>query len=625
MANVLISILLFSIFLLYSPFLLSLLSLLSLFSLLSLSLSLVKSFSDQMFHALLSPTKNGLFPSANTSLQVGTFIPAAVQQLFSCLYLLEPYGPIRKERKDQIEGEEKTFEKKIMEHLNREKNAENDGNRHEFGRIFIKKENGLNGFEDEMNTLPITAKDSREDESKRNVGDFEFEETDTRSRSSSIFYQFLSKAMCSAVERLKTLNIESDDVTNFLNTHQLLHRCDPVLIVISYPFDVDFSSTSFSSLFSSSSLSCPQSSSSLLSSINSHPFGALSATANNSYLQSAAYSILEVIASMSKNVPPDQIDLIDAAIQAVIDLELPFISPSYFTASENEQSTTITSFSPCPPPPSSFSTSPNSNNVLSASVSERTIIAVLTQSLKYEGISILEKFASQIIQKLLEKFLIHGEGFAKCVLVAKKNYLSSPFRTEKVSSVDEKRFHVLLKIVYMVINTILKDLNGLKNISNQILPYVIKYFFPIFYDNIDDVDDQDSTKIIKTKLANQYIQNSNGSNKMDNINIDIGNNNNNRQYFIDVEDSLLRLTKIDSSLQPRYRNKTLHTTLVFNTIQIFKFPNKATSSQITLALESLPYILTGVSSDSPRPLGTYPDDPTIVSEVNFRMMRNKLY
>ena len=113
--------------------------------------------------------------------------------------------------------------------------------------------------------MTVDMKVSREDESKRNVENFEFEETDTRCRSSSIFYEFLSKAMCSTVERLKTLNIESDDVTNFLNTHQLLDRCDPVLIVISYPFDVDFSSTSFSSLFSSSSLSCPQSSSSLLS------------------------------------------------------------------------------------------------------------------------------------------------------------------------------------------------------------------------------------------------------------------------------------------------------------------------------------------------------------------------
>ena len=139
------------------------------------------------------------------------------------------------------------------------------------------------------------------------------------------------------------------------------------------------------------------------------------------------------------------------------------------------------------------------------------------------------------------------------------------------------------------------------------------------------MDDQDSNKIVKMKLSNQYIKNSNSTRKTDNINIDVENNNNNRQHFMDIEDSLLRLARIDSSLQPHHRNKTLHTALVFNTIQIFKFSNKATFSQITLALESLPYILTGISSDSPRPLGIYSDDSMIVSEVNLRNMRNKLY
>ena len=76
-----------------------------------------------MFHALLHPTKNGLFPSASTSLQVETFIPAAVRQLFSCLYLLEPYGPLGKERKDQIEGEERTFGSEIKKHSNKERNS----------------------------------------------------------------------------------------------------------------------------------------------------------------------------------------------------------------------------------------------------------------------------------------------------------------------------------------------------------------------------------------------------------------------------------------------------------------------------------------------------------------------
>ena len=107
----------FSLFLLFSFLLFSLLLLLCVTS----PHSLLNFFPNQMFHALLHPTKNGLFPSASTSLQVETFIPAAVRQLFSCLYLLEPYGPLGKERKDQIEGEERTFGSEINKHSNKER------------------------------------------------------------------------------------------------------------------------------------------------------------------------------------------------------------------------------------------------------------------------------------------------------------------------------------------------------------------------------------------------------------------------------------------------------------------------------------------------------------------------
>ena len=146
---------------------------------------------------------------------------------------------------------------------------------------------------------------------------------------------------------------------------------------------------------------------------------------------------------MPKNVPPDQIDLIDLAMQAVIDLELPFISPSYFStitnsSHDNEYGTISTSpFSSISSSASSTSSSSssiscNSKNVLSASVSERTILAVLIQSVKYQGMSLLEKFSSQIIQKILGpegwNFLVHGEGFSNCVLLAKKNYFSTHFK-----------------------------------------------------------------------------------------------------------------------------------------------------------------------------------------------------
>ena len=593
-----------------------------------------------MFHALLHPTKNGLFPSASTSLQVETFIPAAVRQLFSCLYLLEPYGPLGKERKDQIEGEERTFGSEINKHSNKERKEEieSEGDKNENEHIYRQREKELDGVDGEISSA--SAKSSKEYKSRRNDGDLHAEETESRSRYLSVFYKFISKAMCDAVERLKTLSMESNDVTSFLSTHQLLQICDPVLIIICYPFDMDFSSTSFSSLFSSSSLSLRHSPSSS-SSVNSQPFGSLSVTAKNFYLQSAAYSILEEIASMPKNVPPDQIDLIDLAMQAVIDLELPFISPSYFStitnsSHDNEYGTTSISTSPfssisssassiSSSSSSSSSISCNSKNVLSASVSERTILAVLTQSVKYQGISLLEKFSSQIIQKILGpegwNFLIHGEGFSNCVLLAKKNYFSNHFKNEKVCSEDKKCFQVLLKLVFMILNTILEDLYGLKNISNEILPYIVQYFLPIFCDNKDSINDITSNeKEMERKKENgkpfgQSTQNNNNSNKNENNNY--SSNDNNGKNFLEIENSLLRLTKIDSSLQSQSRNKTLHSTLIANTIQILKFSKKSTFTQITSALESLPYILAGFSFDSPRPLGMYFDDPTIVSQVSL--------
>ena len=71
----------------------------------------------------------------------------------------------------------------------------------------------------------------------------------------------------------------------------------------------------------------------------------------------------------------------------------------------------------------------------------------------------------------------------------------------------------------MILNTILEDLYGLKNISNEILPYIVQYFLPIFCDNKDSINDITSNeKEMERKKENgkpfgQSTQNNNNSNK----------------------------------------------------------------------------------------------------------------
>ena len=137
-----------------------------------------------------------------------------------------------------------------------------------------------------------------------------------------------------------------------------------------------------------------------------------------------------------------------------------------------------------------------------------------------------------------------------------KNFLNN-FKNEKVYSDDKKCFQVLLKLVFMILNTILEDLYGLKNISNEILPYIVQYFLPIFCDSKDSINDLTSNeketerKKEKGKPICQSTQNNNNSNKNENINYN--SNDNNGKNFLEIENSLLRLTKIDSSLQSQGR------------------------------------------------------------------------
>ena len=552
------------------------------------------------------------------------FIPAAVQQLFSVLSLLEPDGPLG--NSGESEGDE---EISSVEDKNRQ-NLIGEGERDIRSKITTNKEERIKSFIGEAGTKTDVNKHINDRKIRSDYKDLNTMETDSQSGCTSVFYNYLAEMMCGAMDRLKTLRMESNEIHCFMRTHRLLLQCDPLLTEIAYASKLIFSSasytSSFISIFSYSSLSSSSSSSSLPSyqysskSIPniSHPSLSSYLSLSKELIQSAAYFLLEAIASLPPNAHPGEVDRTGLMVQTVMDLELPLISVSYFSTRTSNTTKNTTNDD------DSSNATTVLKNVLSASISERTILAVLTQSVKYHGIFLLEKFSSQIIEKILGpqgwNFFIHGDGFSECVLLAKKKYFSTDSNSEYFSNY-ESCFQILLKLVFMVINFILEDKNGSKNISCNILSNVIKCFLPIFCD-----DNTSNTKSNNSdKNNNEKALSSDKRESLKTLPPSLYDNNTPHNtphnpphsILLDRDNVLLQLLNIDSSLQPHMRNKTLHSTVLKNTIHTLKSSNIASTKQITSALQSLLYLLSGFAIHSPRPLGNFSDDPAIVQEVNL--------
>ena len=277
------------------------------------------------------------------------------------------------------------------------------------------------------------------------------------------FYPFLSKVMNRAVERLRTLSLESHEIMSYMSTHRLLEESSPILAAVAYDTSyLTLSSLSTTlpaslraalpvTLSDSISTPLPTLSTSLSTTLpptlplTLHP--TLTTTNSTSQIHTAAYSLLQACISLPSNAQPDKIDLTGLILQAVIDLDLPLLSSSsststltsnhtsysitqendddhYYLSKENDDSSSSSGRYDSNTSKMDIDDNqdnnddkkdnnnnnnnsiglrinPSVNSVLSASVYERTILSVLLQSDPVSGMLFLDRFTVHIVRAIL--------------------------------------------------------------------------------------------------------------------------------------------------------------------------------------------------------------------------------
>ena len=154
----------------------------------------------------------------------------------------------------------------------------------------------------------------------------------SESREQSAFVSCLTDHMHRAIRKLERLKTSTEEMNCFLRVHRLLSLSDPTLLTSAYSSTPSSSSSTTSSSPSSSTTSSSSFSSCAITSSSSS--SAATSTLQH-HIHEVAYTLINSVAKLPGNATPEMTDLTVLIAQAGLELGLPLIHPSFYTATND--------------------------------------------------------------------------------------------------------------------------------------------------------------------------------------------------------------------------------------------------------------------------------------------------
>lgn len=284
-------------------------------------------------------------------------------------------------------------------------------------------------------------------------------------------------------------------------------------------------------------------------------------TASKSSIHSAAFSLLNA-AALAPQDSPEQTDLSAVIARAAVDLDIPLIAPSFHSAI-------------CPDSGAALGPA-GARDVLGATLKEQTVLTVLL--CPGRGSTLLERYPSLLVRAVLGEggasFAKHGSWLALGVVQLGEGAGGG--------ASSAAGYTVLIKLVTLVIAAVLADRGSGNTISPAVAADIVSCFVPLFAPKGESLSGTASKGTAAGTAG--------------------------------TGESLLLLLELNALL-PLHRNLTLHTLMLSHCMRSLRGAHHLPVEDVSLALKSLPFVLSGYAAGSPRSFSDFKEEESAASEV----------